>query len=401
MGRPKVLQTERVGKVSEFVSVPGCGIQCRVSNLESMLNTTVTEQDILDRYGNIVSYAESCKMETIVDENDKVTDSRTHYVVVGNREWMQRHDLVIPDDVHKSLEQHENKGQLTALCAVDGQIVAMLAVADTVKSDAHLTVYTLRKMGMEVMLLTGDNRNTARAIAKQVGIKTVFAEVLPSQKVAKVKQLQRHGRRVAMVGDGINDSPALAQADIGIAIGTGTDVAVEAADVVLIRRPYCCPRKQCAESVSTFVAAAFYNMLGLPIAAGVLWPVGIELAPWMACAAMAMSSVSVVALSLLLRLWRKPTRADLATLQYFADYKAEHVRDAEDVNVYSGLCPCTNNCRQQDGSARPRNMSNGSAARNDKIDVNNIKGLRRNLRVSHTSDDILEEWMQTQICIFS
>uniref|UniRef100_A0A8C8AS41 Copper-transporting ATPase 2 n=1 Tax=Otus sunia TaxID=257818 RepID=A0A8C8AS41_9STRI len=288
------LGTESLGYCTDFQAVPGCGISCKVGGVEAVLDMAEEGLDNLDT-------------------NRSSSASHTYSVLIGNREWMRRNGLHIANDVNDAMTDHETKGQTAILVAIDGVLCGMIAIADTVKQEAALAVHTLKNMGIDVVLITGDNRKTAKAIATQVGIKKVFAEVLPSHKVAKVQELQNGRKKVAMVGDGVNDSPALARADVGIAIGTGTDVAIEAADVVLIQNDLLdvvasihLSKRTVRRIRINLILALIYNLLGIPIAAGVFMPVGLVLQPWMGSAAMAASSVSVVLSSLQLKCYKKP-----------------------------------------------------------------------------------------------
>ncbi|MBO1909934.1 HAD-IC family P-type ATPase, partial [Microvirga sp. 3-52] len=198
-------------------------------------------------------------------------------------------------DSEVAMEKLEAEGKTAMLIAVDQKLAGVVAVADTVKETSKEAVARMLELGLDVIMLTGDNQRTAEAIAKQVGIAHVIAEVLPEQKSEEVKKLQDQGKKVAMVGDGINDAPALATADIGMAVGTGTDIAIEAADITLMRGDLnsvadaiIMSRKTMRNIKQNLFFAFFYNTIGIPIAA-----IGL-LAPWVAGTAMAFSSVSVV-----------------------------------------------------------------------------------------------------------
>jgi Cu+-exporting ATPase len=247
-------------------------------------------------------------------------------VVLGNLRLMERRGLALDGLLPRS-ETLSSEGKTPMFVAVDGQVAGLIAVADTLKAGAPEAVSNLRRQGIEVLMLTGDMRATAEAIARQAGIERVLADVLPDEKAAQVRALQEEGHVVAMVGDGINDAPALAQADVGIAIGTGTDVAMEASDITLVRGDPRAVATAIGLSKATMRTirqnlfwAFFYNVALIPVAAGVLYPVFADggvpellqpflgeygfLNPMLAAGAMALSSLSVMANSLRLRSFR-------------------------------------------------------------------------------------------------
>jgi Cu+-exporting ATPase len=224
-----------------------------------------------------------------------------HEVLFGNAKLMRDRGVAI-DMLQTDWDRLASEGKTPMYVAIDGKAGGLVAVADTVKPDSKAAIAVLKGLGIEVVMLTGDNERTGRAIAREVGIDRVLAEVLPNDKAHEVQKLQLEGKSVGMVGDGVNDAPALAQADVGFAIGTGTDVAIEASDVTLIKGSLMgvvtaieISRATMRNVRQNLVGAFGYNSLGIPVAMGVLYPfIGLLLSPLIAAAAMAFSSVTVV-----------------------------------------------------------------------------------------------------------
>jgi Cu+-exporting ATPase len=235
-------------------------------------------------------------------------------VAVGNAQLMRVLKLDVTDAAGKSEAARSIAGASELFVAIDGQLAAIIVVTDSIRPTSREAVKSLEKMGIDVLLLTGDRQSTAEQVAKAAGIERVVAEVLPQDKVMEVRALQKKGRVVAMVGDGINDAPALAQSDVGVSMPKGTDIAIEASDISLMRSDLRGVATAISLSRQTMVTmkqnlfwAFVYNVIGIPIAAGVLYPVtGLMLSPIIASAAMALSSVSVVTNSLRLRNVRLP-----------------------------------------------------------------------------------------------
>ena len=234
-----------------------------------------------------------------------------HLVFLGNLKLMRERNIEA-EKLEEVAIRLADEGKTPMYVAVDGKPAGIIAVADTVKEDSKEAIVALKKLGLEVVMITGDNKRTADAIAREVGVDRVLAEVLPEDKAHNVHLLQAEGKKVAMVGDGINDAPALAQADVGLAIGTGTDVAIEASDITLIKGSLKGVvtaieiSKATMRNIKQNLTGAFlYNTLGVPVAAGVLYPFfGILLSPIIAGAAMAFSSVTVVTNANRLRAWK-------------------------------------------------------------------------------------------------
>jgi Cu+-exporting ATPase len=229
-------------------------------------------------------------------------------VAIGNREMMQAAGADVTS-VTERADALRTLGQTVMFVAVDRRFAGLLGVADPIKGSTPEAITSLKREGLRLVMLTGDNATTANAVARQLGIDEVIADVRPDAKVAAIKKLQAGGRVVAMAGDGINDAPALAQAHVGIAMGTGTDVAMESADVTLVQgdlrgvaRARALSRQTMSNIKQNLFFAFVYNTVGVPIAAGLLYPFfGWLLSPMLAAAAMSLSSVSVIGNALRLR----------------------------------------------------------------------------------------------------
>jgi Cu+-exporting ATPase len=287
--------------VTDFKAIPGRGIEAKI--LITTENTEFHGGKNDYRNKNSVSL---CDLPSVLSRGSNSLNSIS--IIVGNRKLMDESGISLTE-LELVPDRLAGEGKTPMYVALNGKAVGIVAVADVLKPSSKEAIERLHKMGIEVAMITGDNKKTANAIAKQVGIDRVLSEVLPQDKSAEVKKLQDEGRKVAMVGDGINDAPALAQADTGIAIGSGTDVAMESADIVLMRSDLLdVPTainlsKRTIRNIKQNLFWAFgYNVLGIPIAAGVLYLFGGPLLnPVFAAAAMSLSSVSVLTNALRLK----------------------------------------------------------------------------------------------------
>ncbi|MFH1403962.1 MAG: heavy metal translocating P-type ATPase [Candidatus Altiarchaeota archaeon] len=299
-GEPEVTDVIALGELSDSQ------VLSYAASLEKTSEHPLAEAILKHASANNIEFSDATEFDSPGHGVTGLVDGRR--ILMGSRRFMSEHNIDITG-YESQIHSLEDEGKTVVALSVDSTLAGLIALADTLKDSSKHAVDRLRKMGVEVYMITGDNTRTAKAVAEKLGIENVFAEVVPEDKVTYVKKLQEDGKIVAMTGDGINDAPALAQADVGIVMASGTDVAMESGQIVLMKDDPLDVVK--AARLSRFTMskirqnmfwALFYNALGIPIAAGVVYPfTGWLLSPIMAGAAMAFSSVSVVTNSLLLK----------------------------------------------------------------------------------------------------
>jgi Cu2+-exporting ATPase len=277
----------------------------RVAAVEVNSEHTIAQGIVRAAQERELSLPQATGFEAVPGKGAKATVEGSH-LFIGNRALMEQTGVTVPNDPH--LTTLGRQGKTVVYAAADGGLVVALALADLIRDESREAVRALKKMGLEVAMLTGDSQAVADYVAAELELDTVFAEVRPEQKADKVKELQRQGKVVAMVGDGINDAPALVQADVGIAIGAGTDVAVKSAQVVLVKndprdvvRLIRLSQATMSKMRQNLVWATAYNVIAIPAAAGVLQPWGITLRPEWGALIMSASTVIVAVNALLLR----------------------------------------------------------------------------------------------------
>jgi Cu+-exporting ATPase len=305
-GKPALTDFHRMNE-----RLPEDDLLALVASAESNSEHPLAEAIVAAAHNKNVFIHEPSSFEALVGRGIKAKVDN-YDLLLGNRDLMQENNIDIAPEADDKAALFANSGKTTLFLAIDNTLSALLAIADKIKPEAAKTIKSLNNMGIEVFMLTGDHPVTARAIAAQAGITNVFAQVLPDHKAYKIKELQERGLKVAMIGDGINDAPALASADVGIAMGTGIDVAIESGDIVLMKgelsgvlTAFALSRATMRNIKQNLFWAFAYNVIGIPVAAGLLYIFGgPALSPMIAGGAMALSSFSVVTNALRLRFFK-------------------------------------------------------------------------------------------------
>jgi Cu2+-exporting ATPase len=317
MNKVNVLITDKTGTITE--GKPSVEKVFSLNNDEDSLLQSIAS---LNQYSEhplaqaVVNFAKA-KAVSLIEVKDfeaisgkgvigTVTNKK---VALGNKKLMEQVNVSVSEELENKITAEQKLGKTVSYISVDGIAVGFVSITDAIKATSVEAIKELMRQGVEVIMLTGDNENTAKAVATQLNLSSFKASCLPEDKLKEIKRLQSEGKIVAMAGDGINDAPALAQADIGIAMGTGTDVAIESAKITLVKGDLqgIVKAKNLSHAVMKNIKqnlffAFFYNVLGIPIAAGVLYPFfGVLLSPMIAALAMSFSSVSVIANALRLR----------------------------------------------------------------------------------------------------